>query len=132
MKAMMAAAWDEDFPSLRDLIAQILIPSASVEDRRQYAEDMRHVISPENLARYRNVVDNVDVTGLLAQVKSPCLVMHCRGDRMQPIEQGRKLAAGLPNARFIALDSDSHEPTENEPGWPVMEREMHAFLEKLD
>jgi class 3 adenylate cyclase/pimeloyl-ACP methyl ester carboxylesterase len=132
LKAMMAAGWDDDYPSLRDLMAEIIVPSASVEDRRQYAEDMRQIISPENLARYRDVVDHLNVTGMLAQVQAPCLVMHCRGDRMQPIEQGRKLAAGLPNARFIALDSNSHEPTENEPGWPVMEREMHAFLEAFN
>ncbi len=132
LKSMMAAGWDDDYPSLRDLMAQILIPNASVEERRQYAEDMRQIISPENLARYRDVVDHLDVTGMLKDVQAPCLVMHCKGDRLQPIEQGRKLAAGLPNARFIALDSNSHEPTENEPGWPIMEREMHAFLDALD
>ncbi len=129
MRAMMAAGWDDDYPSLRDLIAEHIIPVASREDRRRYAVDMREMISPENLGRYREVIDNIDVTDLLPKVQAPCLVLHCKGDRMQPIEQGRRMAAGIPNARFIAYDSNNHDITENDPCWPLAEREIHAFLE---
>jgi class 3 adenylate cyclase/pimeloyl-ACP methyl ester carboxylesterase len=129
IRAMMAAGWDDDYPSLRDLIAEHIIPGASREERRRYAENMRKIISPENLGRYREVIDNLDVTALLPQVKAPCLVLHCKGDRLQPIEQGRKMAAGLHDARFIAYDSDNHALTENDPCWPLAEREIHAFLE---
>ena len=128
MQAMMAAGWDDDYPSLRDLLAQIIIPGASEEERRQYAEDMREMISPENLGRYRDVIDNLDVTQLLPNVTAPCLVVHCRGDRMQPIEQGRMLAAGLPDSRFIAYDSVNHLVPENDPVWPLLERDVLAFL----
>jgi pimeloyl-ACP methyl ester carboxylesterase len=129
MQAMMTASWDDEHPSFRDLMAEIIIPGASAEDRRRYAEDMRDMISPENLGRYREILDNFDIIELLPQVKAPCLVLHCRGDRLQPIEQGRKMAAGLPDARFIAYDSNNHKPTENDPCWPLIEREIHAFLE---
>ncbi len=87
------------------------------------------MISPENLGRYREVVDYLNVTELLPNVRCPCLVMHGKGDRMQPIEQGRKMAAGIPKAKFISLDSDNHILTENDPAWPVAEREIYAFLE---
>lgn len=73
MQAMMSSGWDDDYPSLRDLLAEIVVPGASAEDRRQYAEDMREIISPENVARFREVIDNVDVTALLPQVKAPTL-----------------------------------------------------------
>ena len=129
LKAMMTAGWDDDYPSLRDLVAEIIVPLASTEDRRRYAEDMKEMISPENLGKYRDVIDHLDVTDLLPKVQAPCLVMHCKGDRMQPIDQGRLMAAGLPNARFIAYDSNNHDPTENDPCWPLMEREIHSFLE---
>jgi class 3 adenylate cyclase/pimeloyl-ACP methyl ester carboxylesterase len=128
MRAMMLAGWDDDYPSLRDLLAQIIIPGASEEERRSYAEDMRDIISPENLGRYRDVIDNLDVTEILQDVKAPCLVAHCQGDRMQPIEQSRRFAAGLPDARFIAYDSVNHLVPENDPIWPKMERDIHAFL----
>ncbi len=128
MRAMMTTSWDDDYPSLRDLLAQMIVPTASDEERRQFAEDMHDIISPEMLGRWRNVVDNLDVTDLLPDVAAPCLVIHCRGDRLQPMEEGRKLAAGLPNSRFIAYDSINHLVPENDPVWPLLEREVQAFL----
>ena len=113
---------------LRDLMADVIVPSASLEDRIRYARDMKDMISPENMGRYRDTVDNLDVTDLLSQVQAPTLVLHCKGDRMQPIEQGRKLAADLPNARLIVYESNNHVPTENDPCWPLMENEIHTFL----
>ncbi|MGI9568880.1 MAG: alpha/beta fold hydrolase, partial [Desulfobulbia bacterium] len=129
IRAMMAAGWDDDYPSFRDLLAEMINPGASTEDRRQYAEDMREMITPENLGRYRDVVDNIDITKDLPQVRAPCLVLHCTGDRLHPIEQGRNLAAGIPNARFVAFDGHNHHTTENDPSWPLVEREIQAFLD---
>ena len=128
MRAMMAVGWNDESPSLRDLLAQTIVPGASEEERQRFAEDMREIISPENLARFRNAIDNLDVTHLLPNVKAPCLVLHCRGDRMQPVEQGRMFAARLPNARFIAYDSVNHVVPENDPVWPQMERDVQSFL----
>ncbi len=128
LRAMMAAGWGDEYPSLRDLLANVIIPTASEEERRQVAEDMRRIISPQNVARFREAVDNIDITALLGDVACPCLVLHCSGDRMQPVEQGRAFAAGLPNARFIAYDSPNHTPVESDPIWPLMERDILAFL----
>ncbi|HUN51412.1 MAG TPA: alpha/beta fold hydrolase, partial [Candidatus Sulfotelmatobacter sp.] len=128
LRAMMAAGWDDAYPSLRDHMANVIVPTASEEERRQFAEDMRRIISPDNVARIRQVVDNIDITGLLPQVAAPCLVLHCRDDRMQPIEQGRAMAAGLPNARFVAYDGANHVPPESDPSWPLIERDLQAFL----
>jgi len=128
MRQMMTAGWDDDYPSLRDLMAQIIVPGASEEARRQYAEDMRKMISPENMGRYREVIDYIDIRDLLPSVQAPCLVCHATGDRMQPVEQGRMFAKGLPNARFIAYESPNHGMTENDPEWPRLERDVLAFL----
>ncbi|HEX7780920.1 MAG TPA: response regulator transcription factor, partial [Vicinamibacterales bacterium] len=45
------------------------------------------------------------------------LVLHARGDEVQPIEEGRLLAAGIPGAEFIELDSRNHVLLEHEPAW---------------
>ena len=100
---MMTAGWDDDYPSLRDHMAKLIVPMASLEDRRRCAEVMRAMISPENMGRYREVINNLDVTSLLPKVQAPTLVMHGTGDRMQPIEQGRKMAAGIPNREIRIL-----------------------------
>jgi class 3 adenylate cyclase/pimeloyl-ACP methyl ester carboxylesterase len=128
MKQMMTAGWDDDYPSLRDLMAQIIVPGASEEERRQYARDMREMITPENMGRYRNVIDGIDILHLLPLVTMPCLVCHSIGDRMQPVEQGRLFAKGLPNSRLITYDSRNHLMTENDPEWPRLQRDVLGFL----
>lgn len=47
---------------------------------------------------------------------------------MQPVEQGRIFAKGLPNARLITYESKNHLMTRNDPEWPRLERDLTAFL----
>ncbi|MGO1117309.1 alpha/beta fold hydrolase [Rhodovibrionaceae bacterium A322] len=131
LQAMMEAGWDDDYPSLRDHMARLIVPGAAHEDLLRYAEVMREIISPANIARYRAALEEFDVRDLLPDIQVPALVMHAKGDRMQPIEQSRVLASGLPDARFIAFDSDNHIFVENDPCWPLVEREMLEFLAQL-
>lgn len=128
LKQMMTAGWDDDYPSLRDLMAQIIVPGASQEAQKQYAQDMRKMISPENMGRYRDVIDHIDIRQLLPSVQAPSLICHATGDRMQPVEQGRQFAKGLPNAKFIAYDSANHGMLDNDPEWPRLERDVLVFL----
>lgn len=130
MQAMMKVGWDDDYPSLRDMMADMIVPLASVEDRRHFAEAMRDMVTPDIISRYRKVLDDIDVTNLLAKVHAPCLVLHCDGDRMHPPEQGRLMASHLPKARFVTYESASHLPSANDPCWPQIEAEITAFLEQ--
>lgn len=102
----------------------------SEEERRANAERMREITSPENMARFRKVADTIDITRLLPQVEVPCLICHCIDDRMQPVEQGRLYAAGLPNARLIAYASANHIVPDNDPVWPQMKRDIRSFLSR--
>lgn len=130
LQAMMKAGWDDDYPSLRDMMAELIAPLASVEDRRQFADAMRDMVTPEIISRYRTVLDDIDVTDLLPKVKVPCLVLHCDGDRMHPSDQGRLMASILPVARFVTYESPSHLPSKNDPCWPQMKSEIERFLEQ--
>ena len=47
---------------------------------------------------------------------------------MQPFEEGRRIAAGIPGARFVALDGNNHLILEQDPGWPRFQQEMAGFL----
>lgn len=47
---------------------------------------------------------------------------------MQPVEQGRLFAKGLPNAKFITYESSNHSIPDNDPEWPRVERDALAFL----
>ncbi|HEU4869417.1 MAG TPA: LuxR C-terminal-related transcriptional regulator, partial [Pyrinomonadaceae bacterium] len=70
----------------------------------------------------------LDVTGLLAQVQTPTLVLHARGDVVAPIAEGHIIAAGIPGAQFVELDSKNHILLENEPAWGRFCDEVLEFM----
>ncbi len=93
-----------------------------------FNELQRVTISPENAVRIRKINANVDVVDLLPQIKVPTLVLHCRDDGIVPFEEGRRLAALIPDARFVALDGRNHLILEDEPAWPRFVQEVRNFL----
>ena len=84
--------------------------------------------SPENAARLRQTFDNIDVSYLLPRVSVPTLVLHCRDDAVQPFDEGRRLAAGIPGARFVALGGRNHLILESDPAWSRFVEEIEQFL----
>lgn len=69
-----------------------------------------------------------DVRDLLPLVTTPTLVIHVRRDRMVEFADGRELAARIPRARLVCLDSDNHITLADDPAWPVFVEEVTAFL----
>jgi DNA-binding NarL/FixJ family response regulator len=59
----------------------------------------------------------VDVRGLLEQVRVPTLVIHAAADAVTPLNCSRELAAGIANAEFVQLESRNHVLLEHEPAW---------------
>ena len=128
MVTLIRQGWGQENPAFRQLFTSLFIPGGTEEQTKWFNDLQRITTSPENAARLRQVVDEIDVTTLLSQVKAPALVLHCRGDAVQPFDEGRRLAAGIPGARFIALEGRNHIPLEGEPAWSRLVQEMSDFL----
>jgi 3-oxoadipate enol-lactonase len=58
---------------------------------------------------------DLDLTGDLAKVTQPTVVVHGRHDRVRPPEQGRELAASLPDAGFRLAEAAGHTPVYETP-----------------
>ena len=58
----------------------------------------------------------------------PTLICHARHDARIPFEEGRRLAALIPSARFVPLESQNHVLLEDEPAWQQFLSELRAFL----
>jgi DNA-binding NarL/FixJ family response regulator len=71
---------------------------------------------------------NVDVRNAARKIKCPVLVLHSKGDRVVPIEEGRALVSLIPGSRFIEIDSENHMPLADEPAWPRVVSEIRNFL----
>lgn len=120
--------WGADSPALRQFIATQFMPDATKEQSDTFNELQRKTASPENAARYLETTAEFDVRGLLAKVTAPTLVMHSRGDLRVPIEIGRQLAAGIPGAKFVALQSNNHILLEQDPATRRFFEEIRLFL----
>jgi DNA-binding winged helix-turn-helix (wHTH) protein/pimeloyl-ACP methyl ester carboxylesterase len=128
MLTLMRAGWGQENPAFRQTFTSLFIPGATPEQMDWFNELQRNSTSPENAVRIRRVSDELDVRPLLAEVRAPTLVLHCHGDAVQPFEEGRLLAAGIPGARFVGLEGRNHLILETDPGWPAFRREVGAFL----
>ena len=126
---LMRQGWGKENPAFRQLFTSLFIPGGTEEQMRWFTDLQRITTSPENAARLREAVDEIDVTDLLPLVKVPTLVLHCRNDAVQPFDEGRRVAAGIPGARFIALEGQNHVPLQGEPAWSRLVEEMRDFLQ---
>jgi pimeloyl-ACP methyl ester carboxylesterase len=106
----------------------LFIPGATQEQAASFNELQRRTTSPECAARYFDTVGDIDSTDLLAKVTAKTLVMHVRGDLVNPIEAGRALAAGVPGARFVAFQGQNHLFLEKEQASQRFFEEFKLFL----
>jgi pimeloyl-ACP methyl ester carboxylesterase/DNA-binding winged helix-turn-helix (wHTH) protein len=121
--------WGRADPSFRRVFAMQFMPSAGYEMWDQFAELQRRTTSPENAVRFMAGYAHLDVSDVAADVKVPTLVMHARDDRRVPLEESRRLAAMIPDCRFVTLESANHILLADEPAWPRFLSELHAFLD---
>lgn len=70
----------------------------------------------------------IDVTELAPRVRAPTIVFHARDDQMIPFADCRRLAAAVPNARFVPLDGRNHVFLTEEPAWQTFLAELRGFL----
>jgi DNA-binding winged helix-turn-helix (wHTH) protein/pimeloyl-ACP methyl ester carboxylesterase len=125
---LMRQGWGQDNPAFRQMFTSLFIPGGSMEQMQWYNDLQRITTSPENAIRLRRASDDIDVTHLLPLVRTPTLVLHCRDDALQPFEEGRIMAAGIPGARFVALEGRNHVILDGDPAWDRFFDEVRAFL----
>jgi pimeloyl-ACP methyl ester carboxylesterase/DNA-binding SARP family transcriptional activator len=129
MLELTRQGWALDNPAFRQLFTSLYLPEASQEQRDWYNEMQRVTTSAENAAALQRVFGEINVTKQLGQVTTPTLVGHSTRDAVVPFESGRALAARIPGARFIAVESPNHLLLESDPGWPKYARIVEEFLE---
>jgi DNA-binding winged helix-turn-helix (wHTH) protein/pimeloyl-ACP methyl ester carboxylesterase len=128
LTALIRQGWGRENPAFRQFFSSLFVPDGSPEQWQWFNDLQRITTSPENAVRIMQATGDVDVSDLLPQVRVPTLVLHCRNDGAVTFDEGRRLAAGIPGARFVALESRNHVVLENEPAWSRLLEEISAFL----
>ena len=128
MEGLIRVGWGGTVPAFRQVFSSVYIPSAGEEQKRWYDELQQASSSGEMAARIWRSRSGTDVQQTARRVAHPALVIHARDDRAVPYEEGRRLAALLPDARFVTLESDNHVLQEDEPAWGAFLSAVRAFL----
>jgi len=125
---LIRVGWGRDNDAFRQVFTNQFIPEGTPAQHRWWNELERLTAQSEAAARTLEAFHQVDVTAIAAELKVPTLVMHARSDARVPFEEGRRLAALIPGARFVPLDSANHVLLDGEPAWFQFLDELRAFI----
>lgn len=128
VRTLTELGWGTDNPAYRHIFSQTFMPDAAAEELAWFDEFQRLTTSPRNAARFQDAFGDIDVRAVLGQVKAPTIVLHSKHDQRIPLEQGRAVASGIPNAHFVPLESCNHVLVDYEPAWRICMDSVWSFL----
>jgi pimeloyl-ACP methyl ester carboxylesterase len=94
------------------LALDLFAPSVAHDKRFRewWARLLRLAASPAAAVALLRMLDEIDVRPVLPTIRVPTLVLHCTGDRVVNVENGRYLGRHIPNARYVELPGEDHFP----------------------
>ncbi|GMG82168.1 alpha/beta fold hydrolase [Paralimibaculum aggregatum] len=125
---LVTVGWGSELPAWRQLYSSLFFPEGDAALHGWFNRLQQISATPEAARRILDAFGDIDVRDSLPRLDLPVLVTHCRGDQIVPFEAGRRLAAAIPGARFLALDSPNHVVLESEPAWPRLAAAIARFL----
>jgi DNA-binding CsgD family transcriptional regulator len=125
---LIRIGWGRDNSAFRQVFTSLFIPDGTREQHQWFNDLERISASPESAAAIVETLYQVDVTAVAQKIRIPTLVFHVRNDARVPFEEGRRLAAIIPSARFVPLEGRNHVLLDNEPAWGHFLAELRAFL----
>jgi pimeloyl-ACP methyl ester carboxylesterase/DNA-binding CsgD family transcriptional regulator len=125
---VIEGGWPKARPAYGQFFASLHIPDATVEQTRAYNDLLRLTTSPSNAVALMRTFLHVDMEEVVPQVRCPTLVLHPRDNSVIAFDEGRAVAALIPGARFVPLDTRNFILLEQEPEWARLVAEMEDFL----
>lgn len=125
---LIRIGWARENPIFRRVFTNLFIPAATEEQVRWFDDLQRMSTSTDNAVRMWVERAKVNVAPLLTQVRAPTLVFHALDDQGIPFGAGRRVARGIPGARFVPLESNNHILLRDEPAWRRFVDEVRDFL----
>jgi pimeloyl-ACP methyl ester carboxylesterase/DNA-binding winged helix-turn-helix (wHTH) protein len=128
---LMRHGWAEEGSQFLQAFASIFIPDGTPEQIRSLVELQRISTDAATAVLLRRAFDSLDVTHRLAEVAAPALVIHGRNDGVHPLAQSMEIAATLPNAELLVLETRNHVIPTHDPVWPEFLAAVQRFLAGL-
>ena len=125
---MIREGWGKDLDAYVQMFGSFFMPDANAKQLAGFTEIQRKATPPENAARIQFAIDSIDISNELPNIAAPTLVLHVREDARAPFEEGRRMAAAIPGARFVPLEGRNHAMLTGEPALQRYIDEVGEFL----
>jgi pimeloyl-ACP methyl ester carboxylesterase/DNA-binding CsgD family transcriptional regulator len=125
---VMELGWRNENPGYGQFFSSMHIPDATAEQTRSYNDLLRLTTSPANAIGLLQAYLRTDVRELVPKVCCPTLVLHPRNDPIIPFDQGRTVAALIPGAQFVPLESRNRILLDTGPAWQQLVDALDDFL----
>jgi pimeloyl-ACP methyl ester carboxylesterase/DNA-binding CsgD family transcriptional regulator len=122
--------WGTGSLALRQVFVAKFMGESTEAQRQAFDERQRVTSTAEVAEKYLRAMFALDVKDLAPRVSCPTIAFHSRGDQLIFFDQGRKLAALIPGARFVPLESKNHLPFREEPAWQTLVAALRPFLDE--
>ena len=100
----------EDYELFTEMLAHTIFGWSEGAAAHKFAGYMRSALSQEAAMRCWDESQKIDVSAMLPHITQPTLVLHRRDFPLLGIDQARRLAATIPDARLKVLDGSSLAP----------------------
>lgn len=111
LMTLMRKGWGRSDPTFRRVFADdFFSPDADPHLLAHFDELQRSASDGDTAVRYTTAIHRGRGDGreMFQSIRTPSLVLHRRGDRVVSFEEGRRLAALIPDARFHPLSGQDH------------------------
>ena len=125
---MIKVGWARPDSAFRRVFTSLMIPGATEEQMTWLDELQRMAVTGEIAYIARQQRNREDVRDRLSLISAPTLVLHALGDRMNDFAEGRQLAAGIPGAVLVPLESSNHVLLADEPAWREFVDRVESFV----
>jgi len=101
---------NQDWQLYTETVSHVFLGWPEGKPAHQFAVYLRESVTQEAAQAAYSVLNEVDVSPLLAQVTAPTLVLHRRQVTFPAVDIARRLASGIPDARLALLEGSSAAP----------------------
>lgn len=125
---LASGGWGDPANGFMRAWATMVLPMASSDETSELIHLIAQSCTAQTALHHRRVIDRFDVSADLGRVRAQTLVIHARFCSIHPVVEGRRVAAGIPAAEFVEVDSSNTFLIGSDPAFSQV---MDATLEFL-
>ncbi len=100
---------DKDWTLYTETLGRVLLGAGHPRLVESLGEHIRACVDQDTYRAFGEAVKSYDVSALLPDVEAQTLVLHNSGNGFYSASISQKIAAGIPNARFLTIDDPNYE-----------------------